>query len=106
MLSYEITAFTDLQVELILMHVFDKNCIWLQVWSYRPPKKSWTIVRHSVLENSEITPPVQTLLKLEAVLHWEWQQIPHLVLPLQFKEVTQNEVLKLIVFDSTNFRRH
>ena len=33
----------------------------------------WSILGQ---KNREITPPVQTLLELEAALHREWQQIP------------------------------
>ena len=55
-----------------------QNAISTLLWPARSPDLNplehlWDILGRKICE---ITPPVQTLLELEAALHREWQQIP------------------------------
>ena len=55
-----------------------QNAISTLPWPARSPDLNplehlWDILGRKI---REITPPVQTLLELEAALHREWQQIP------------------------------
>ena len=84
-----------------------------------PLEHLWDILGRKI---REITPPVQTLLELEAALHRKWQQISQqrilrlvqgmrrrldATIAVQGGYIKYcSKVLKLIVFDSANFGRH